>query len=301
VSVDDKNTCVAPEPWEPYLTADLRPCELEEFELPPMIEFDGDGEDEPEPSPPAEQDRVAPETISMAPARPLAGKGTLVANYNRLGGLMGVYGELFGIDVAAALAVWTVETGPYTHTPGRAIIRFENHLLWGEWGKKNAALYDRHFRHGGRGGVAGQPWHNHAFRVDGTWTVLHPKAQSSEQMRKAQLLEYEAVALATRLAGENVAIGCCSIGGPQILLRNHALLGYPSRKAMWNDFQGSEESHVRGLFTFFEKKNLFGAIRAGDWDAVARTYNGPGQVEIYSPKLQSAYAAAAALLMAGGK
>lgn len=48
------------------------------------------------------------------------------------------------VEPAAVLAVWRVESGGRTHVPGKAIIRFENDLLFRLWGQENPAPYDNH-------------------------------------------------------------------------------------------------------------------------------------------------------------
>jgi hypothetical protein len=238
------------------------------------------------------EDGAPPEDAPPAPIATLRGKGAIVETYNRLGSTMTRVASVHGLDMAAVLAVWKVETGPYRHVPGKAIIRFENHLLWGAWGKTATRIYDAHFRHGGHAGVEGKPWHNHAYRADaqGAWRDLH----------RGQDREYDALAVAIRLAGEATALGCISIGGPQILIRNHALLGYATRKDMYTAFQASEESHVLGFFAFCEKKGIMGALRSKDWEAFARVYNGSGQVPLYKKKLEAAYAEASQALALGG-
>jgi hypothetical protein len=239
--------------------------------------------------------------LPMPPASPIAidarwsrDRQALGRTYNRLGGLMGAVGGQLGIDVAAVLAVWRIESGGREHTVGRAIIRFENHYLWDHWGQKNPALYDQHFRHGGRAGVEGKRFQGHLFRESpgGAWETVHTGKQEAE---------YRVLALASRLAGEETALKCISMGGPQIMGASHAEIGYPTARAMYQAFQASERAHVLGFFDFCRtrpaprKGDLLLHIRARDWDQVARYYNGPANVPTYGPLLRAAYAEATRL------
>lgn len=233
--------------------------------------------------------------LPMPPATPIAidsrwprDRQALGRSYNRLGGLMSAVAGQLGIDVAAVLAVWRVESGGREHTVGRAVIRFENHYLWDRWGQKNPARYDQHFRHGGRAGVSGRRWEGHQFRESptGAWETVHTGKQEAE---------YRVLQLASRLAGEETALRCISMGGPQIMGASHAEIGYPTARAMYQAFQASERAHVLGFFDFCRSKSaprkgdLVLHLRARDWNRVAQYYNGPGQVETYGTLLRRAY------------
>jgi hypothetical protein len=239
--------------------------------------------------------------LPMPPAAPIAidsrwsrDRQALGRSYNRLGGLMGAVAAQLGIEVQAVLAVWRVESGGREHTVGRAVIRFENHYLWDRWGQKNPALYDQHFRHGGRAGVGGRRWEGHQFRESpaGAWETVHTGKQEAE---------YRVLALASRLAGEETALQCISMGGPQIMGASHAEIGYSTARAMYQAFQASERAHVLGFFDFCRSKSaprkgdLVLHLRARDWNRVAQYYNGPGQVETYGPRLRGVYEEAARL------
>lgn len=217
--------------------------------------------------------------------------------FNRLGGLLGAVAADTGTPVAAALAVWYVESGGRSHTPGAAIIRFENHLFWDAWGSEHPADYDAHFQHGGRAGVSGERWKNHRWRegVSGPFHTFH-----GNQDREYQVLSFSA-----GLAGFATAVKCISIGGPQILVSNHRMIGYATPTEMYNAFQGQDERwQVLGFFDFCQFKfrhgsrrgELLRALRARDWRTFARGYNGSGKVEEYAGKLRNAYDQAMILL-----
>jgi N-acetylmuramidase/Putative peptidoglycan binding domain len=239
------------------------------------------------PSTPIAIDRQWPATLQA-----------LAATYNRLGGLIGALASRTSIEVAAVLAIWQIESGGRQHTPGRAIIRFENHLLYRNWGQSNQALYDQHFRHGGRAGQPGRSWQGHEFceSAGAGFQPVHSGQQATE---------YRALELASRLAGQDAALKSISIGGPQILISNHQLIGYSSPRAMYDAFQADERAHVLGFFDFCRHTrapssgDLLRYLRERRWPDFARYYNGPGQVATYGGRIQNAYDQARRLPIAG--
>jgi hypothetical protein len=198
--------------------------------------------------------------------------------------------EESGIDVSAILAVWKVESGGREHVPQRAVIRFENHKLYSYWGQYHEELYDKHFQHGGHRGVPGEAWKNHSYRED-AGKAFHPCHQGQEG-------EYQVLNLAVRLAGEDVAYRCISMGGPQIMGSNYQILGYSSPKDMYEAFQQDERAHVLGFFDFCRANKLVRFLKTQDWWDFARGYNGSGQVENYSRLIEVAFHAGADLLTA---
>lgn len=209
----------------------------------------------------------------------------LAETYNRLGGLMQALARMTGINVASVLAVWYVESGGRSHTPGQAVIRFENHLFYRNWGKFNENLYNRHFRHGGHAGQPRRAWQNHQFRKSATelWRDVHIKGPESQKR------EYEVLNFARQLGGHDPALLSISIGGPQILISHYKRIGYSSPRQMFDTFQHSERAHVLGFFDFCRRGNLLRFLRARQWADFARGYNGSGQVESYAAHLIRAY------------
>jgi hypothetical protein len=209
---------------------------------------------------------------------------------------MGAIATQLQVEVAAALAVWRVESGGRAHTPGRAIIRLENHLLFRLWGQNNQARYDKHFRHGGHGGQPGEAWQGHEYREssDGAFAPLHTGKQGDE---------YRALSLAMQLAGETIALQCISIGGPQILVANHRRVGYSTPREMYDAFQASERAHVLGFFDFCRTTpapadgELIRYLRDHNWTRFASYYNGRGQVARYGGLIANAYEEARVLLI----
>jgi hypothetical protein len=192
------------------------------------------------------------------------------------------------IAPAAMLAVWMVECGGLPFQRGRPVLRFEPHVLFARWGSQNEALFDAHFRFGGRHGIEGVKWQNHMLREapDSGWMRFHGD----------QHTEYLALALATRLAGAETACQCASFGGPQIMGFNHALVGYDTAGEMFRAFARSERWQVLAFLDFCLAKDLLPALRACVWQAFATVYNGPGNAEAYAARIAAAYDEARALL-----
>lgn len=215
--------------------------------------------------------------------------------YNRLGGLFDAMARATNTGVPEALAVWWVESGGRRHVPNRTTIRFENHLLFRRWGQDHQDLYDAHFQHGGRGGVPGKAWQNHRFRAQQSdeWTAFQNNQTST----------YEVLDFARNLAGEDVALQCISIGGPQILVSNYRTLGYASPRAMYDAFQADERWHVLGFYDYCQyhgghlarRRYLLDHLRARRWVDFARGFNGPGKAQLYGGNIRAAFEVASAL------
>jgi len=217
----------------------------------------------------------------LRPRHPAPGESGLALLYNRIGGLLERMGRVSGIDPAAALAVWAVESSAAPFVRGRPILRFENHVFFARWGKDHESDFDCHFRFGSRGDVAGSRWEQHRFRAAprGEWQRFHGD----------QSLEYQAFALAQRLAGRETACLSASVGGPQIMGFNHAVVGYANAAAMFAAFARSERWQVLGFFDFCKAKDLVPAIRQHRWHDFAAVYNGPGNAAAYAAKIAAAF------------
>lgn len=235
--------------------------------------------------------------VQLTPAKPIAidskwpqARRDLAGAYNRLGGLMQALASRTGGDVGGVLAVWQVETAGRSHTPGRAIIRFENHVFWDQWGKSNAAVFDQHYTYGGHNGVSGNRWENHKFRekTSAAFETSHPS-------KNQQDAEYRAFRLAISLAGNEPAIKSISLGGPQVMGFNYKLLGYASAKDLYDNFQANERWHVLGFFDFCKSNKILGPLGNHAWVDFAKVYNGSGNATVYGAKLKAAYDEAAQL------
>lgn len=222
----------------------------------------------------------------LPPEDPVSGSSSIAKTYNRLGGLMERLAKETRIDVSACLAVWMVESGGRKHQKDKAIIRFENHLLFRDWGDENDSIYIQHFQHGGHNGISGNSWQNHKYRE------IPSKPFASFHGKQTE--EYRVLELAKTLAGEDTALRCISIGGPQILVSNHKRIGYRSPIAMYNGFQADERAHVLGFFDFCQPIIRF--LREEAWISFAAGYNGSGQAEEYGSHIKENFKSAQKLL-----
>lgn len=91
---------------------------------------------------------------------------------------------------------------------------------------------------------------------------------------------------------ETAALKACSWGLGQILGENHAAAGYASPQAMVAAFcDGGEAEHLAAMVRFIKANRLDTALRAHDWTAFARGYNGPGYAKNgYHTKLAARFA-----------
>ena len=229
---------------------------------------------------------------AMQPEQTGPGTSRLVQTYNRLGGLMDALSKETKINVSSCLAVWMVESAGRKHQKDKAIIRFENHLLFRRWGDEHANTYNKHFQHGGHNGISGRSWKNHKYRDGITNPFLGFHGKQTE--------EYRVLEIATGLAGAATALQCISIGGPQILVSHHKRIGYRSPMAMHNAFQRDERAHVLGFFDFCQSSSpassLLEFLRKEEWISFAAGYNGSGQAQKYGGFIQENFENAQQLL-----
>lgn len=165
--------------------------------------------------------------------------------------------ERIGCDVPAIRAVWDVEAaGKHFLPDGSVIRRFEPHHfpkdLWSQIGfivRKGEA-----------------PWRA-SLR------------QSSEDLfQRAYAVDPDA------------ALAASSWGAPQIMAgMNHEAAGFDSPRAMVEHMAKGADQQLGAFVQLIEAWGLDSAIRAHDWLAFARRYNGSGQPEVYARKMEAAY------------
>ena len=238
------------------------------------------------------KDSPALQQAQVQPAQSVPGSTSIGRTYNRLGGIMRALAKETKINVSACLAVWMVESAGRKHRKDNAIIRFENHLLFRNWGDEHVNIYNKHFQHGGHNGVRGKVWTNHKAREKPSkpFLVFHG----------TQSAEYRVLEIAKRLADETTALQCISIGGPQILVSNYKKIGYRTPVAMYNAFQANERNHVLGFFDFCQKRtstsSLLEFLRKQNWTSFAAGYNGSGQAKKYGGLIRDNFEKAQQLL-----
>ncbi len=146
-------------------------------------------------------------------------------------------------------AVIDVETsGDSSDDRGRLKMLFEPHRFWKNLGP--GAKRDR-------AAVLGL-----AYPV---WGTRPYPGDSYPRLRRAMAID------------ETAALKSASWGLGQILGENHAEAGYPTVQAMIADFTLDEDNHLEAMVRFIRAAGLDEAIRAHDWTAFARRYNGPHQ------------------------
>lgn len=232
-------------------------------------------------APPAGEQLVIPASANDAQR--------VVANtWNRYGGFIRRQAVALGIDPGIALAVLVAESaGEPFGADGRMIIRFENHIFYGEWGKDHADLFNQSFRFD-----PNKSWQGHQWRPtpDSEWRTCHT----------SQATEWEVLTFA-RALDERAALYAISMGAPQIMGFNHATLGYATVQEMFNDFKADVRKQLGGLFNFMRVNNLVEAVRQGDFLTFATVYNGGGQPELYRDIMQRNLEAWQALQSAAGR
>lgn len=124
----------------------------------------------------------------------------------------------------------------------------------------------------------------------GRWAKDHPDICAPQPGGyRGGAAEFDRLDLAIDL-DRDAALKSFSIGLPQIMTDNHLMIGYDSPDAMITAFCAGEDQQLWGFAAFIEAAGLKDELRDGRWAALARIYNGPGNVDAYSRKLVAAFA-----------
>jgi len=231
--------------------------------------------------PQVRQSSLAPATPLTVPhgASPAAVKAGAI--WNRFGGLLESLASMLGIDPAVAVAVVATESGGRgMGEDGRMIIRFENHVFWSYWGKNNPDAFNALFQFD-----ANKVWLGHQCRPNpnSPWQSFHDQLQAGE---------WSAFGVAQGL-DDHAAKLSISMGLPQIMGFNFTSIGYNSVEEMYDAFSVDERVQLSGFFDFVRGKRAtsprVAALQAKDFGSFAAQYNGAGQVELYSGRIQSYY------------
>lgn len=235
--------------------------------------------------------------VPIAPVRRLSvvagtsGRGeVLVRLWDRYGGLLEALAGRVGIDVAAAVAVVSVESGGRAFgDDGRLLVRFEPHVFARYLGTGRRREFDAHFRLQGR-----VPWEGHTFRVssDAPWRPFHG----------AQRTEWAALEVA-RTIDDDLALRSTSMGLAQVMGFNHALVGHRSPRAMFEAMAADVRYHLLAMFDFIRgtgrDSRALEALRNEDYVAFAKTYNGSGHAGYYGTLIEADVSAFRALRAPG--
>lgn len=222
-------------------------------------------------------DMSADDVIDLEPLR--GQDRTMASIYNLRGRLLQEQAAGLGINTAAAAGIMQVESGgaTFSDATNRSITRFENHVFWDRWGHSNQHTFNDHFQFAQTPGQ--KRFEGHQFRNSptGAWAGFH-----GNQTREREVLEF-----AVSLAGD-VAYECASFGAGQIMGFNHATVGFTTAREMVEAYDRSERAQITGIFDYIRSARLAAAVNRGDFRAVARGYNGGGQVDAYAARMESA-------------
>ncbi len=220
-------------------------------------------------------------SIAVEPTKKLEVEGNriekIVRNtYNKYGNLLEHLSNKLGIELAAAVAVLSVESGGVGIKDGRTLIRFENHLFYKYWGKFNKKEYDKNFTF-----ASGKNWLGHKFRPDenSDWQNFHGDQDG----------EYKVLNFARGIDDEKALLSI-SMGLPQILGSNASIIGYNSVQEMFENFNKDIRYHIFALFDFFSPR-MVKYLKKREFVNFAKYYNGRGQARRYGKFIQDYYEA----------
>lgn len=179
------------------------------------------------------------------------------------------------VEVAAVKAVAKVEGNSVGMINGRPIILFEPHVFWKEL---------RRFRVNPEKLVS-----------DKTKDILYPN-WGARPYPKTQDARYDQLDRASKLYTKDLTISraaalrSASWGAFQILGNNYELCDCPSLQQFVNSMYHSEDQHLKLFTSYIKNTYLDDELRALDWKAFARAYNGPLYWKhAYDVKLRVAY------------
>lgn len=81
----------------------------------------------------------------------------------------------------------------------------------------------------------------------------------------------------------------CSAGRFQQLVWGWRDLQFGSGEALFAKLANSEADQLDVMMTYMKAHGLMPAVIARDWRAIARGYNGPGQVDVYAQRMAEAF------------
>ena len=173
-----------------------------------------------------------------------------------------------GCEPRVVQALATVESAGSGFLPdGRPELLFEAHNFHRLTGGRYDGRVDRH-------GVSlsSSSWNRSLYGAGGT--------HQWERHNDAALLD------------KGCADMSCSWGAFQIMGENFHMVGFRNVALFVGAMQSGVAAHLDAFVAFIKSSGLTKALVARDWAAVARGYNGPGNVPEYAAKMAAAYAAA---------
>ncbi len=221
--------------------------------------------------------RLTPSTL--LPVRGTTHQRAVASAWNKWGALLTDLSTKRQLEPACSLAIVCVESsgkGFEQNNSNRMIIRFENHKFWKFWGRYHPSQFREHFQY-----AANKVWQGHKWRssADQPWQAFH-----GQQSLEWQVFEFAC------LLDKEAAMLSISMGAPQIMGFHFERIGYQSVEEMFNDFSGSIQPQLNGLFDFFSP-TMLGYIQQKDFISFAAMYNGKGQKHLYGNKIHQHYLA----------
>lgn len=176
------------------------------------------------------------------------------------------------IDVPLVRTVYAVESGGVGFIGTQAKILFEGHVFWAELKARGI---------------------DPKAHVSGNTDILFPTWNPKSYV--GGLAEYDRLARA-RAIHDEAALSAASWGLFQIMGGHAVKLGYDSVAAFVDAMQTKEAAHLEAFGRFitvgsYQGQSLMALLKAHQWAAFARAYNGPGYAKnAYDQKLAEAYA-----------
>lgn len=185
------------------------------------------------------------------------------------GDFLGAMASRLGCEAEVLAAIVEVESsGSGFDEDGRVRVLFEKHKFYRHLSPSKRA-------DAVKAGLARKKW------------VSPAKGGYSDQPDNLSALRLLCAAIGI---DEAAALKSASYGAGQVLGENFALCGWASVQEFVLDMCESEDNHARAIVGFIEGRGLADEMRERDFDAIARAYNGPGQVAVYSGRMRDAYA-----------
>ena len=192
----------------------------------------------------------------------------------RFGSMIGTFVKKHGINQKYLEAYVYCEStsGSGFFRDGRLLIRFENYTFIDEANKLGSNLsYDL---------VKYNPnnYEDEHYRknTNSDWISIHDTPNT----------RYASLEWAKSLNRE-AAYRSISMGFPQIMGFNYAMLGYESAEQMYNAFSSGYTGQINGFFAFVQNDHngaIINALKNNDARKAIALYNGSGNVEAYLGK-----------------
>ncbi|MBX3081938.1 MAG: DUF3380 domain-containing protein [Anaerolineae bacterium] len=220
-------------------------------------------------------DRIIPSQASRS------SEAVIAKTWNSFGGLIGKLSSLLNIPMGSVVAVLAAESGGNAFSAdGRMVIRFEVHIFYENWGKRNEEVFNRFFQFDRSS--PRNAWKGHTWR---------PNTDAAfQQFHGNQDLEWQVLAFA-RALDDTAALLSISMGAPQIMGFNFKRLGYESVQRMFEYFARSAHAQILAMFDFVKSPSgvspAIQALQTNDFLTFASIYNGTANAQTYKQIIEN--------------